>query len=40
MIILTETNSEGANVINIGIWAKHIGLAAIANSYFEYLWKM
>jgi sugar-specific transcriptional regulator TrmB len=40
MIILTEPSPEGANVINIGIWAKHIGLAAIANNYFEYLWKM
>jgi sugar-specific transcriptional regulator TrmB len=39
MIILTEPSPEG-DVINIGIWAKHIGLAAIANNYFDYLWKM
>jgi sugar-specific transcriptional regulator TrmB len=40
MIILVETSPEGVNKINVGIWAKHVGLAAIANSYFEYLWKM
>ncbi|WXG45308.1 MAG: helix-turn-helix domain-containing protein [Candidatus Atabeyarchaeum deiterrae] len=39
MIILTEQTTKGDNVINIGIWAKHIGLAVIANNYFEYLWK-
>ena len=39
MIILSEPSPEG-DVINIGIWAKHIGLAAIANNYFDYLWKM
>ncbi len=40
MIILAEPGPEGVNMINIGIWAKHTGLAAIANDYFEYLWKI
>jgi sugar-specific transcriptional regulator TrmB len=40
MILLAEPSPEGLNKINIGIWAKHVGLAAIANNYFEYLWKI
>jgi len=40
MIILTEQSAAGSPAINIGIWAKHIGLAVIANNYFDYLWKI
>jgi sugar-specific transcriptional regulator TrmB len=40
MIILPEQSSGGGSAINLGIWAKHIGLAVIANNYFDYLWRM
>lgn len=40
MIILAEQSSAGSPTINLGIWAKHIGLAVIAGNYFEYLWRV
>jgi sugar-specific transcriptional regulator TrmB len=38
VILLGEGPGEGGNVDPVAIWADHVGLAAFAKGYFQYLW--
>lgn len=38
ILIFPEITPEGDITFSIGIWSDHLGLAALATDYFEYLW--
>ncbi|MGQ9722570.1 MAG: TrmB family transcriptional regulator [Candidatus Jordarchaeum sp.] len=38
IIIFPEISPEGDVTFSMGIWSDHLGLAALAADYFEYLW--
>ncbi len=38
IIIFPEITPEGDITFSMGIWSDHLGLAALAADYFEYLW--
>jgi len=38
IIIFPEITPKGEIIFTMGIWSDHLGLAALATDYFEYLW--